>query len=254
MRTLLSLLAGCLFAACGTDTEPTLATGPNEAPSAAAAVGTYAAFFTYRTDGGRDTTAIVEGTLPQPVAAPEIGSAEVPAGPSSLQFRAPRRPLPYGLEDTAYLLSYRDDDGERVIYASNFRTPRGGNVDTSGADVHFFTVPPMWTSEAASHPIAITNRETRDTLTIFTVNAPATSTETVTLDGSSAAIHESIELVVHARWGDGRERPMVMTWRGTSGGWWAKLLETDRRAVPGEGEQHYKTRLGMGPEHPQVYL
>lgn len=258
---LLLLLALLLpVAGCGDDTaadagDATGGEGGEAVDDAAPPAGTYRAYFVFTGPGGVDTTEAVEGALSAPIPADAGTAFELPAHSQNVRVANTTWPLPDGLADASYLLSYREPDGDLVVYGSDFSTPRFCNVDSADAAMRAIPVGPMWTSEAPSHPVTVFDVSGNDTLGVFTLTRPADAMAHVTqLTAGDAAGQQAVRLHVEAHWADGRERRMVMMWRAASGDWWGSALEPDASAVVGDGEQAYENAFGIGEDHPAVFL
>lgn len=226
-----------------------------DAPDATTS-GTYRAVFVSTEGGVRDTLAVVEGELAPPVAAGDVVSVALPAHSGRIRVSNTQWPLPYGLEASTFLLSYRTPGGDLAIYSSDFSTPRFCDVDTANADVRAIAVAPMWASEAAGHPLSVFDgAEPYDSLASFTVARPSGDANTTPLDAAAAAGRQSVSVYVETRWADGREHPVVLAFRGVSdGSWWASALDRDPRAVPAEGVQHYEGSFALNAERPEAFL
>lgn len=260
-RLLFLVLLGLLvpLTACGGDSAtggdtPGDSTAAGEGADEAPAAGTYRAYFIYSGAAGYDTTAVMEGDLAAPIPASEITSVALPAHGDNIRVSNETWPLPDGLRDASFLLSYREPDGDLAIYATSFSSPRFCNVNPDTTDLRAVAIAPMWSSEAPSHPMTVFNVDGNDSLATFDVTRPAADNHTIQIDGSAAAGQQSVQLVLEVQWADGRARPVIMAFRGQSGGWWGSMMEANQTAVAREGVQFYKDGLGLDPEHPMVFI
>lgn len=253
-------LTVALTPACGDG-----AAGPDDAgeasadgagdPDDAASAGTYRAYFVFPGPNGQDTSDVIEGDLAAPIAAADMVEVALPEHGDRLRFSNTRWPLPYGLENSSFLLSYREPDGDRAIYSTSFDTPRFEVVDVDSADVRAVAIAPMWASEAREHTMSVHEAtEPYDSLGAFTVTAPADEANVTQLDGSAIADIQSAYLVLETHWNDGRARSVVMAYRGSGGSWWAKAMTPDPRAVPQEGVQSYNDGVFVEAAHPAVFI
>lgn len=249
---LLALLSGC--GNSESDTTADTSTNSTETADVPEGIGTYEAFFVYRMeDGTRDTSDVVTGSIPFAYEMANGTAIDLAGHTERTTFNAAERPLPYGMEDSAYLMTYINERGERVLYATNPSTTRQLSADTSNTMLHAFTIAPMWHTEASEHATRAIDRAEGDTLGVFSVAGPDMDAAPAVIDGSAAASHESVQIFVTVEW-NGDAHPVGIAWRGHRGGWWANLLEDDPRAVARPNTSFLKRGLAMFEEDARVYL
>ena len=202
--------------------------------------------FTARLVAGSDTVATVEGDLPAPVPAAARVAIPLPRPVASLQVTNTVWPLADSLSSSAFLLGYVDSSGDSVLYATEFDVPRFATVDSAAAHLFAVALPRMWVGAATSHQMTV--QAGADSLTAFTLSAPAPGLAVATLDATALVGYPNSRIVVRFD-APGRAPALVAYWRApANGGWYASALSTTAAGVA-SGD------LGLvDPVHPQVYL